>query len=236
MDFGHRKQIAPTRRVVNSNSIATRPSARGRCAGICIVVALGASFALTGCAGDAALSGGVRSQPLPDYEGGSPYMAVAPGGRDPARAQSLTRDAAALIASDPVRAESLLREALAADLWHGPAHNNLGVLLLGQKRLYEAANEFEWARKLMPGHPDPRMNLALTLERAGRVDDAIAGYESALEVWPGHIQTVQAIARLQVRERREDDRLGAWLGEIALRGETEQWREWARSEASRREQ
>jgi hypothetical protein len=50
-------------------------------------------------------------------------------------------------------------EALSADLFFGLAHNNLGVLYLKEDKLYEAANEFEWARKLMPGHPDPRMNL-----------------------------------------------------------------------------
>ena len=40
--------------------------------------------------------------------------------------------------------------------------------------LYDAAAEFEWARKLMPGHPDPRLNLAITLERAGREEGATA--------------------------------------------------------------
>ena len=38
----------------------------------------------------------------------------------------------AVIASDPAKAESLLREALGYDLYHGAAHNNLGVLLLNE--------------------------------------------------------------------------------------------------------
>lgn len=38
--------------------------------------------------------------------------------------------------------------------------------------LHKAASEFEWARKLMPGYPDPRLNLAMTLEEAGRIDEA----------------------------------------------------------------
>jgi len=45
----------------------------------------------------------------------------------------------------------------------------------------------------MPGHPDPRMNLALTLERAGRTDEAIQTYKTALEVFPGHVPTEQAV-------------------------------------------
>ena len=70
---------------------------------------------------------------------------------------------------------------------NGPARNNLGVLLLKQGRLYDAASEFEWARKLMPGHPDPRLNLGLTLEQAGRLDGTLDLYATALEVHPDHV-------------------------------------------------
>jgi len=57
----------------------------------------------------------------------------------------LTHEAATLIDADPATAEKLLREALTADLYHGPAHNNLGVLYLKMSppKLYEAASEFE---------------------------------------------------------------------------------------------
>ena len=157
-----------------------------------------------------------------------PYNAPNEVARNPLEAQRLTREAAELMAADPVRAENLLREALTFDLYHGPAHNNLGVLHLNRGELYEAANEFEWARKLMPGHPDPRLNLAITLERAGRIDEALAACDSALEVYPGHIATTEALARLQLRHRRTDDRTRGLLEEIVMRGETEQWREWAR--------
>src|SRR5215210_7405323 len=92
----------------------------------------------------------------------SPYTTKSADARDPNKAQALTMRAADMIATDPVKAEELLRLALAADLFYGPAHNDLGVLMLRKSLLFEAANEFEWARKLMPGHPDPRMNLALT--------------------------------------------------------------------------
>ena len=111
---------------------------------------------------------------------GSPYATPREVNRNSLRAQELTREAAELLDRNPQKAERLLREALTADLYYGPGHNNLGVMYLKQGQLYEAANEFEWARKLMPGHPDPRMNLALTLERAGRIDEALATYETAL--------------------------------------------------------
>lgn len=162
-----------------------------------------------------------------------PYTPVSERERDPAASQRLAQEAATLLTSDPARAEALLREALNLDLYNGPAHNNLGALHLVQDRLYEAAGEFEWARKLMPGHPDPRLNLALTLEKAGRTDDALATYASALEVYPEHLPTMQALARLQLRAGRPDDRTRRMLAEVALRGETAEWRAWARLQGAR---
>jgi tetratricopeptide (TPR) repeat protein len=158
----------------------------------------------------------------------SPYSPQSEAQRDSLKAQRLTQEAAAIIDTKPEKAEELLREALTADLYHGPAHNNLGVLYLKQGKLYEAAGKFEWARKLMPGHPDPRMNLALTLEKAGRISEALAGYQSALEVYPEHIPTMQALARLQVKTGRADDHTPRYFREIALRGENSRWRDWAR--------
>jgi len=52
---------------------------------------------------------------------------------------------------EAAEAETLLRRALTADLYHGPAHNNLGVLYLTQGKLFEAAGEFEWARGELAG-------------------------------------------------------------------------------------
>ncbi len=165
--------------------------------------------------------------------GSGPYETTGENERNTVRAQELNAKAADLIASEPGEAEKLLRAALTADIFFGPAHNNLGVLHLKAGRLYEAAEEFEWARKLMPGHPDPRMNLALTLEQAGKTDEAIQTYKTALEVWPGHMGTVQALARLQVTTGRTCPDLSLWLDTISLQGETDAWRSWARAEIAR---
>jgi Flp pilus assembly protein TadD len=156
-----------------------------------------------------------------------PYTPSTEAARDSFNAQRLTQQAAK--ESDPVKAEALLREALTADLYHGPAHNNLGVILLGRGDLYSAASEFEWAKKLMPDHPDPRMNLALTMEKAGRSEEALTAYTSALEAYEGHIPSIQALARLKTRMGRNDDQTRSLLAEIALKGETELWRTWARA-------
>ena len=78
-------------------------------------------------------------------------------------------------------------------------------------------------------HTDPRVNLALTLERAGRIDEALAGYESALEVWPDYLPAIQGLASLTVRTGKQDARLARWLDAIAMRAESSAWREWARA-------
>jgi tetratricopeptide (TPR) repeat protein len=176
-------------------------------------------------------TGGCRSA-------GGPYAPQHESTRNPLEAQRLTLRAAELIDHDAAKpdpaklaqAEKLLCEALTADLYHGPAHNDLGVVYLKGGRLYDAASEFEWARKLMPGHPDPRMNLAITLERAGRIDDALKAYASALEVYPGHIPTLEAITRLQLRHSRADESTPEHLKTIALEGDSPRWREWAQSQ------
>jgi len=143
-------------------------------------------------------------------------------------AEKLNREAADLIGTDPDKAESLLRDALTKDLYFGPAHNNLGVVFLHQQKLYEAAHEFEWARKLLPGNPDPRVNLALTLERAGRIEEAFKTYETALEVAPEDLSAIEALASLAVRTGREDPRLRGWLEAIALGASDTPWASWAR--------
>lgn len=162
-----------------------------------------------------------------------PYAPASETDRDEIKARRLNVDAAKVIDTDPAKAEALLREALTADLYCGPAHNNLGIVCLKRGELYAAATEFEWARKLLPGLPDPRMNLALTLERAGRTDEALATYATALEVYPNHLPTLEAMALLQVKSGKTDDRTRHMLQEIAMRGESEKWREWARAQSLR---
>jgi len=157
-----------------------------------------------------------------------PYAPMTESSREPRKADEMNARAADQITSNPGQAESLLRQALAADLYHGPAHNNLGVLYLSQGKLYEAAAEFEWARRLMPGHPDPRINLGTVYEKAGRHDDALAAYQSALDAYPDHLQATQSLVRLQVRSGKHDSSTRNRLADLAVRGETPAWREWAK--------
>lgn len=162
----------------------------------------------------------------------SPYATPSESARSTVEAERLTRDAAAAAdAGDDAAAERLLREALAADLYYGPAHNNLGALYLRAKppKLYEAATEFEWACKLMPGNPDSRFNRGMAMELAGRRDDALAAYESALDVAGEFMPALQGLTSLEIRLGRPPSRKGA-LEAIALGGSDEQWRHWAKTQ------
>ena len=185
-----------------------------------VLLAFVSTGALLGMCGCKSSSGSSRS----------PYASQGETTRDPERARLLQAQASAMSRKEgpsaDVEVERLLREALAADLYCGPAHNNLGVLLLRKSRVYEAAEEFEWARKLMPGYPEPRVNLALALETAGREREAIDAYDAALAVYDGYLPALQGKARLQVATGRTDDDTVAALDEIALRGNGP-WREWA---------
>ncbi len=79
----------------------------------------------------------------------------------------------------------------------------------------------------MPSEPDPRVNLGICLERAGRIEDAMASFEAALQVSPEHLQAIQGAALLAVRSGREVPRLAGWLDVIELRGDGA-WSSWAR--------
>ena len=70
------------------------------------------------------------------------------------------------------------------------------MVFLKQGKLYEAAQEFEWAKKLLPSAPDPRVNLALVLERAGSEEDALASWQEAVEIAPRCEQALAGLARL----------------------------------------
>lgn len=152
---------------------------------------------------------------------------IATGVRNQQLAAELTNKAVGLLFDDPVEAERVLRQALQADLYYGPAHNNLGVLHLNRDELYEAAEEFDWARRLMPGHPDPRINLGLALERGGKIEEALDAYASAIEVYPNHLPATQALARCQIRYGHRDGWTDELLKAIIYRG-TAEWKSWAR--------
>lgn len=154
--------------------------------------------------------------------------------RNSQQAAQLTSQAVVLLQENPDSAERLLRQALQSDLFHGPAHNNLGVLHLNRGELYQAAEEFDWARRLMPGHPDPRINLGIALERGGKIKEALDAYESALEAYPDHLPAMQALARCQIRHAEYNELTKQMLQDIVFRSDPE-WRDWAKKQLGTRD-
>lgn len=145
------------------------------------------------------------------------------------RARSLRQE-------DPEKALILLREALDHDLYNGAAHNDLGVLFMQQGKLYEAAHEFTWARKLLPGHPDPRVNLAIVLDRGGKHADGIEAARAALEVRPGYLPAIKALALIHCRWQIDGPETDQHLAAIVERAQDPSWRDWARRQQLRRGQ
>lgn len=165
---------------------------------------------------------------------GGPYSGIDPvASRDVPRAEALYQQARTIREQDPQQAQDLLRQALTADLYHGPAHNDLGVFLLQAGQVYEAAFEFTWARKLMPGHPDPRVNLAIALEAGGKPGEAIEAARAALDLRPEYLPAIQTITFIQIRNHLSDERTPTQLALIAERAEDPAWRNWAQDRQGR---
>ena len=57
-------------------------------------------------------------------------------------------------------------------------------------------------------------------------------FNSALAINPNHVRSMQGLTLLQLRHDRTDDATAEMLHEIALRGETPEWRQWARQQAT----
>jgi len=149
---------------------------------------------------------------------------------------------------DYAKAEKLFKEALQADMFFGPAHNNLGIAYYEQQKFYLAAWEFDYARKLMPNKPDPKHNLGMVMEAVGKLDEAAAHYEDALALAPDDPDTIANLARTLARrdmnystsrsgdrnvtgnaDRASDrDRLRELLHEIILKDTRPEWITWAK--------
>ena len=79
----------------------------------------------------------------------------------------------------------------------------------------------------MPGHPDPRVNLAIVLERGFKYEQALASARTALEVRPGHLPAHKAIALIQCRSGQFDEDTATHLAAIIDRSDDDQWTRWA---------
>lgn len=147
--------------------------------------------------------------------------------------QAIALNRRAIAAADPAEAQRLFAQAVAADPLYGPAHNNLGIVLLKQGEYYAAAQAFERAIRLLPADPAPRTNLGLVYEAAQQFQNAQEQFEQALVVAPEALEAIQALARVRVRISQLDPKTIALLRTIQLRGTEAAWRHWATTELLR---
>ena len=103
-----------------------------------------------------------------------PYVAGDEAQRDTTRAQELNAKAADVIDSDAKVAEGLLREALTADIFFGPAHNNLGVLYYNKGLYEEAVGAFMRALELDSRMQVAQRNLEIAYLSSGAADQRIS--------------------------------------------------------------
>jgi Flp pilus assembly protein TadD len=129
---------------------------------------------------------------------------------------------------DLEKAEKRLKVALTADGFFGPAHNNLGICYLRQKKYYQAAWEFQYAGKLMPYSAEPRNNLGMVYEEVCRMDEAEKWYDEALSLQPDNPQLIGNLVRTRLRENKRDERTCQLLSDLILKDTRPEWVAWAR--------
>ena len=155
--------------------------------------------------------------------------APVPGRRDTVRAAELNAQGLALVAKGiTADAERQFRAAIEADSFFGPAHGNLGLVLLQQEKFYEAATELGYACKLMPKASQPRHNLGILYETVGRYDEADGELRQALRLAPDDIEVLGHLARVNIRRGGSAAEVKTWLQTLVVRDEDPAWRDWAR--------
>ncbi|MCG8451138.1 MAG: tetratricopeptide repeat protein [Pirellulales bacterium] len=127
------------------------------------------------------------------------------------------------------QAISTFEAAVAADVFSGQARNNLGVALFSQGRLYDAAQQFEHAARLMPDQHEPHHNLALVLEAVGRYDESVDAMQSALDLAPRNLEIMGGLARVKHRRGDRDQQLRNLLTKLRFADTDSRWPPWARA-------
>lgn len=124
-------------------------------------------------------------------------------------------------------AEQAFRRALAADPYLGPAHCNLGAVLLQQGKYFDGGWELREACQLMPTAPQPRTNLGILYQSVGRNGLAEENLRAALKLAPDDLQIVGQLAVLRVKQGQIDGEAVAWLQQIQEQDNDPAWRSWA---------
>ncbi len=85
------------------------------------------------------------------------------------------------------------------------ALNNIGYLLIGQKKYGEAIQYFEAALRANPNSVEARNNIGHALCEAGKTDEGIAQYRLALKSKPDHVGVLNNLGNVYAEKRQFGD-------------------------------
>lgn len=85
------------------------------------------------------------------------------------------------------------------------ALNNIGYLLIGQKKFGEAMQYFEAALRANPNSVEARNNIGRALCEAGKTDEGIAQYLLALKSKPDHVGVLNNLGNVYAEKRQFRD-------------------------------
>ena len=182
----------------------------GTIARACVLACAAAAAALTGCA---------SGQRAPAYVGSEP-------GRI-SDAVLLVSEAQRL--EDRGRVDDAInkyREAIQTYREFPAAWNNLGVLLMAEGRLLEAAECFAVASDQAPQDPRPPYNLGLTWDRAGYPADAAEHYTRALRRDGRYLPALRGLIRAERLSGKGDASTLLHLRTALLLEQDPEWRNW----------
>ncbi len=149
---------------------------------------LAASSMIAGCATESASS---------SRKGNHTVITLPNQAEQIAKAQRLALSAQET--SNPRKAIDLYREAVEAYPDLPAAWNNMGVLLLSEGRLMEAAEAFGSATERTPNDPRPFFNLGLTWDQAGYLDTALEHYSRALTLDERYLPALRGAIKAETR-------------------------------------
>ena len=184
---------------------------------ICSAIGLGLIAAL-------ALSAGCASSDGSSRKGSSTVITLPNEGQQISEARQLALRAQE--AEDPNKAIELYGQAV--DIYPDlpAAWNNMGVLLLGEGRLMEAADAFGSATERTPNDPRPYFNLALTWDRAGYLEEALEYYGAALDLDNRYLPALRGAIKAETRLGNSSPSLVERIRTAIFLEQDPKWREY----------
>jgi hypothetical protein len=105
-------------------------------------------------------------------------------------------------------------------------------LYFAKDKLYLAAWEFEYARKLMPDNARAYNNLGLVYEQADRLEQAIEYFESAHRMDARNPEFIGNLARAYLTQDDRAPEARALLSDLILFDTRPEWVAWAREQVA----